>query len=113
MIRNFTRGTMSAESIKALTNSIYFAKIQDLQNLPLKLSVKEIKRGQEDGSIRPDVDPMLHAIQGWTMVVGYIKLVAASGTTEIPLFNFNLKSLKNLSLSAVREFLRSGGSTMQ
>jgi len=113
MIRNFTRGMVTEESSKALQSSIYFTKIQDLQNLPLKLTVKEIQRGQEDGSISSEVDPMLHAVQGWTMVVGYIKLVAASGNSDVPLFNFNLKSLKNLSLATAREFLRSGGSTMQ
>lgn len=113
MIRNFTRGSVSEESSKALLNSIYFTKIQDLQNLPLKLTVKEIQRGQRDGSIRTEADPMLHALQGWTMVVGYVKLLVSSGTADIPLFNFDSKSLKNLSLATAREFLRSGGSTMQ
>mgnify|MGYP000548050276 CR=1 FL=1 len=34
-----------------------------------KLTVKEIERGKADGSIRPEIDSMLHTIQGWTMVV--------------------------------------------
>ncbi|MEL6390715.1 MAG: hypothetical protein AAFQ02_11160, partial [Bacteroidota bacterium] len=82
-------------------------KIQDLQNLPIKLTVKEIERGRRDGSIKPTVDPMLHTIQGWTMVVGYIKLISASGKNDLPLMTVNLKSLRSLSLQLSEAALRS------
>ncbi len=97
MVRNLSRKT-DDHSTNTLEESIFFLKIQDLQNLPLKLTVKEISRGMKDGSIRKEIDPMLHTIQGWTMVVGYIKLLTASGNNESPLLNVNLKSLKTLSL---------------
>lgn len=113
MIRNISRGTATEEADKSLVESIYFARIQDLQNLPLKLTVKEIERGKADGSIRPEIDPMLHTIQGWTMVVGYIKLLIASGKNESPLLNVNLKTLKSMSLSFAKEFLRNGGASTQ
>ncbi len=113
MIRNISRNADSYLADKALTSSIYFKKIQDLQNLPLKLTVNEMERGKRDGSIHEDVDSMLHTIQGWTMVVGYIKLLIASGKNKSPLLNVNLKSLKSLSLSFAREFLRNGGASAQ
>lgn len=113
MIRNMSRDIGNDDANKALRSSIYFIRIQDLQNLPLKLTVKEIERGKSDGSIRPDIDPMLHTIQGWTMVVGYIKLLIASGKNESPLLNVNLKTLKSLSLSFAKEFLRNGGASAQ
>ncbi len=96
--------TMSMKSVPsadktAMANSTYFIRIQDIQNLPMKLTAKEIARGQEDGSIRPEADAMLHTIQGWTMVIGYIKLLSATGSNQSPLLNVDLKSLKELSLS--------------
>ncbi len=103
MIRNIKR---SPETNSTLTESIFFAKIQDLQNLPIKLTVKEINRGIVDKSIKRDVDPMLHTIQGWTMVVGYIKLLTASGNIDSPLMHVNLKNLKDLSLNMARKALR-------
>lgn len=96
IIRNVSRGNDTKES--NLSDSIFFNKLQDIQNLPLKLTVKEINRGILDGSIRHGIDPMLHAIQGWTMVTGYIKLLIASGNNDSSLMNVDLKSLRSLSL---------------
>ncbi len=99
MIRSLSRDKAEDVDTSMTTQSSYFIRIQDLQNLPLKLTVKEMERGIKDGSIRSDVDCMLHTLQGWTMVVGYIKLLSASSKNESPLLNVNLKSLKELSLS--------------
>lgn len=103
MIRNLSRNQNPQSS--PIIQSSYFMRIQDLQNLPLKLTVKEIDRGKIDGSIRPDIDSMLHTLQGWTMVVGYIKLLSATSKNEAPLLNVNLKSLKTLSLSFAEKAL--------
>lgn len=105
MVRSLYRESDSPSMINTITDSIYFKKLQDLQNLPLKLTVKEIERGKRDGSIKPDIDPMLHTIQGWTMVVGYIKLISASGPNDAPLLNINLKSLKQMSLKVCKDAL--------
>ena len=104
IIRNIKRGNTDGES--NIADNIYFNKIQDIQNLPLKLTVKEMTRGMKDGSIRTDIDPMLHTIQGWTMVVGYIKLLIASGNNDSSLMNVDLKSLKKLSLDMARHALK-------
>jgi AcrR family transcriptional regulator len=104
IIRNITRG--SAEGESSLSESIFFNKIQDIQNLPLKLTVKEINRGMNDGSIKKDIEPMLHTIQGWTMVVGYIKLLIASGNNDSSLMNVDLKSLKKMSLNMAEKALQ-------
>ncbi len=104
LIRNMSR-SQSSEFDQTAKDSIFFRKIQDLQNLPIKLTVKEIARGIQDGSIRGDIDPVIHSIQGWTMVIGYIKLLTASGKNDSPLMNVNLKSLKELSLNVARNAL--------
>lgn len=104
IIRNITRANTEGES--SLSESIFFNKIQDIQNLPLKLTVKEINRGMNDGSIKKDIEPMLHTIQGWTMVVGYIKLLIASGNNDSSLMNVDLKSLKKMSLHMAEKALQ-------
>ncbi len=103
LISNLSRNPK--EDNTQITQSIYFTRIQDLQNLPLKLTVKEMERGIKDGSIRPDIDCVLHTLQGWTMVIGYIKLLSATSTNEAPLLNVSLKSLKTLSLTFAEKAL--------
>jgi len=106
MIRGLSRSSEAKNDIP-IYKSTYFIRIQDLQNLPLKLTVKEMERGKKDGSIQPHIDCMLHTLQGWTMVVGYIKLLSATGKNEAPLLNVNLKSLKSLSLGLSERALTS------
>ena len=88
-----------------LYKSLYFNKLQDLQDLPLKLTAKQIERGINDGSINQHVNPMLYAIQGWSMVIGYIKLISAAGKNEKTLYNVDLTSLKDLSLQIAKDHL--------
>jgi len=104
-IRTLSMKSVSVEDKSAVANSSYFVRIQDIQNLPLKLTAQEIERGKKDGSIRPDADAMLHTIQGWTMVTGYIKLLSATGSNSSPVLNVDLNSLKELSLSLCEKAL--------
>ena len=101
MIRNDIRS-----EDQNLTDSIFFLKLRDIQNIPLKLTAQEIERGKSDGSITTDLDSMQITIQGWTMVVGYIKLLIASGTKGSTLMSVNLTSVKSLSLDLGRNSLR-------
>ena len=98
LIRTLSREESNKKDVSSISKSSYFVRLQDLQNLPLILTVKEMERGIEDGSIKPDINCMLHTIQGWTMVVGYIKLLSATSKNPSPLLNVDLKSLKTLSL---------------
>lgn len=104
IIRNTVRTDNANQDIR---ESIFFLKLQDIQNIPLKLTAKEIIRGKQDGSITADIDPMLSTIQGWTMVVGYIKLLIASGSKGSTLMSVDLKSLKTLSLDMAKNSLKS------
>ncbi len=105
LIRNISRGVESQNGASNISQSTYFNRVRDLQNLPLKLTVKEMERGIEDGSIKSGIDCMLHTIQGWTMVVGYTKLMSATVKNQAPLLNVNLKSLKTLSLEFAEKAL--------
>lgn len=102
IIRNLSRKDRSVDEVQNTIKGTYFNRIQDLQNLPLKLTVKEMEKGIKDGSIKQGIDCMLHTLQGWTMVVGYIKLLSATSKNQSPLLNVNLKSLRALSLNCAK-----------
>lgn len=87
------------ESVK---ESIYFIKMQDIHNLIFKLSAKEIIRGKSDGSIINHLDPMYLSLHAWTMIVGYSKVIAASGNKESLIFHTKVSDLKNLILHTAK-----------
>jgi len=86
----------------AIKESIYFKKMQDIHNLLFKLSAKEIIRGKEDGSIINKFDPMFLSLHAWTMVVGYSKVLAASGNEEKSIFHMKMSNLKNVILQTAK-----------
>jgi len=91
---------------EALKESTYFSKVQELHNLPFKIYAREIQRGIDDGSIKPNIDPMFQTLHTWTSVVGYVKINAASGDASMPLFSLSLADLKGYILEQKREILR-------
>jgi AcrR family transcriptional regulator len=107
MNRSSAQGTNTDKLTDAMMDSIYLAKVQDMQNLPFKLITQEIQRGRKDGSIHSESDPMLHTLHGWTSSIGYIKVVASSGNNASPLFNVRLTDLKKLNLQTARILLSS------
>jgi len=106
VVRSTSDGTNEAKLTEAVKDSIYYVKLQDLQNLPFKLTVKEIERGKKDGSIISTLDPMLTTLHGWTMVIGYAKVMSASGTNATPLFNVSLRDLKALNLKLAKHLFQ-------
>lgn len=106
MVRSTSDGTNDAKLTEAVKDSIYYVKLQDLQNLPFKLTVKEIERGKKDGSIISSLDPMLTTLHGWTTVIGYAKVMSASGTNATPLFKVSLRELKALNLKLARQLFQ-------
>ena len=105
LARSTSRGEDESKLTDAVKESIYYMKVRDIQNLPFKLTAKEIERGKLDGSIASEVDSMFHTLQGWMMVIGYIKVISASGKNATPLFNVSLKDLKQFNLKLTRAVL--------
>lgn len=106
MVRSTSDGADEAKLTEAVKDSIYYMKLQDMHNLPFKLTVKEIERGKKDGSIKSNIDSMLSTLYGWSMVVGYVKVISASGTNATPLFKVSLHDLKTLNLKIVRNMFQ-------
>lgn len=105
MMRTTSQGEDTTKLTEAEKESIYYKKLQDIHNLPFKLTANEIQRGIDDSSVKPDADPMFHTLQGWTTIVGYAKVIAASGENHSPFLNVDLKSLKAYNLKLARFLL--------
>lgn len=106
LIRSSDFGESQDKLPESTRESVYFRKLQDVQNLPFKLMVQEINRGMEDGSIRKDIDPMLVTLTAWASSLGYIKVISAGGKNLKPLFNVDLEKMKELQLRTVSELMR-------
>lgn len=106
LIRSTAHGENTDKLSGALQESTYFKRIQEIQNVPFKLTVQEINRGRRDGSIKTDLDPMLVTLAGWSASIGYVKLLAASGSEVNPLFNIDLQLLKKLHMTNAAKLLK-------
>lgn len=89
----------------ATKESIYFKKLEGIQNIAFKLAAKEIKRGQEDGSIDPTLNSVVNTMYLWSAIVGYVKLVSATGDDISPVFNISMVDLKKVCISSMRRHL--------
>lgn len=106
MIRSTSHGENKEKATDTVTESSYFKKLQEIQNEPFKLIVREINRGRADGSIKTDVDPMLLTLAGWSSSIGYVKLISASGDKVQPLLNVDLHLLRKLLAKNALELLK-------
>lgn len=104
LIRSTGSGAHKEKLTDALKESVYFRKMQDIQNLPFKLTVNEILRGQADGSVTEDIDPMMATLVAWTASIGYIKVMSTSGSK--PLFNVDMELLKKIQYKSAETLLR-------
>lgn len=106
LIRSTSQGLNKNKVTEGIRESIYFGKLQEIQNLPFKITVKEINRGKKDGSVKIDIDPMLVTLAAWSSSIGYVKLLSASGNKVAPLFQVDLPLLKNMQLKTAMEYLK-------
>jgi AcrR family transcriptional regulator len=102
IVRSTSAGKYADKLTEAAKDSPYYYQLQELHNLPFKWTVKEIERGKKDGSIQTKLDSMLCTLHGWTVVIGYVKILTASGGNATPLFNVNLKDLKEVHMKLAR-----------
>jgi AcrR family transcriptional regulator len=102
LVRSTGQGTYKAKMTDGVKDSIYWLKLQDLQNLPFKLSIKELERGKRDGSILTSVDSALATVQGWSMVMGYVKIRGVSG--GVSLFKVDMDDVKKVMMQLARKF---------
>ncbi len=79
---------------RGLQNSIYYKKIQGIQNLPIKIVVAEIDAGKEDGSITSKKPSLLIYLTSWAMIAGFVKLSVFGGVGKSSINYLNLAEWK-------------------
>lgn len=105
LVRSSSNGLDISKLPASLQDSQYLEKIKEIHNRPFILAAEELKRGQLDGSILSELDPMLHTLHAWSIGLGYIKIISASGSNSAPIFNVNLEKLKSLNVELTRNTL--------
>lgn len=75
LIRSNRRGEHLTPALK---ESDYYRRVQEVHNFPINIAVKEITRGQEDGSIHNPNPPQLLYLTAWAMIVGFTELNTSS-----------------------------------
>lgn len=105
LIRSSTNDKGESKLTEAIKESMYFLKLKDIHNIAFKLTAQQIQRGIDDGSIHENANPMSYTLQGWIMIIGYVKVTAASGKTHMSLFNVNLTDIKENIMGIVRNSL--------
>jgi AcrR family transcriptional regulator len=108
IIRSTSRGEDNSKLSDAMKESISFMKLQNIHNLPFKLTIQEMQRGLDDGSIHPSLDPAIQTIYGWASIIGYVKVISASGQNATPFLKIDPSILKEHHLRTVRHVLTSG-----
>lgn len=103
--RSSSSGQDAAKMTEAMLQSIYYQKIQDIQNVPVSMAIKEIERGWEDGSVGNKNKPELLFITAWATIVGYLKLTTASGKHRSTLHKINKQEWKKYVLQLMRNQL--------
>jgi AcrR family transcriptional regulator len=103
--RSTASGQDKAKLTEAMKDSIYYQKIQDIQNIPISLAVKEIERGWEDGSVKNKNKPELLFITAWATIIGYLKLTTASGKNRSTLHKINKQEWKKYVLRFMKDQL--------
>ena len=74
IVRMTVAGDKLDKISQAMQDSIYYRKIRGIQNVTIDLTVEEIKRGQNDGSIKTQKSPWLIHHMMWSMITGYAKV---------------------------------------
>lgn len=102
--RTTREGTDKNKLTNALQESIYYRKIQDIQNIPISLITQEIRRGMEDGSIRNKKKPEMLYLLAWSSAIGFVKLNTAAGKSP-SLLNVEVDSWRTALQAQMREML--------
>lgn len=90
----------------AFIDNLYFRKIQDIDNLPLSIVTKEIKRGQEDGSIKNERNPIMIYLSGWALVTGYVTLNTTNTKTKrSTIFKVPIEDWRNYTIKIITDML--------
>lgn len=104
-IRSVSNDSEHAWLTESMRRSPYFEQVKAIQNAPLAICVAQIQRGQADGSIENDRDPIEMYLTAWAFIIGFTKINSiASGK----MYNYPIEVWKTHVYQQVRQYLRFG-----
>ncbi len=107
IVRMTVAGDKLDKISQAMQDSIYYRKIRGIQNVTIDLTVEEITRGQNDGSIKTQKSPWLIHHMMWSMITGYAKVNYQPSASEFIHADNNewkkllIDTLKNICLNKI------------
>lgn len=100
IVRMTVAGDKLDKISQAMQDSIYYRKIRGIQNVTIDLTVEEIKRGQQDGSILSQKSPWLIHHAMWSMITGYAKVNYQPSASEF--INADNNEWKKMLIDTIR-----------
>ena len=108
---SFVRTTGQGAKLNKLTegmkDSLYYQKVMSIQGTPVEITVKEIMRGVEDGSIRSGVKPQMIYLNAWALVIGFMKLNDTAVSKKQTIMKINVQDWKEYILEETRNMIKS------
>ena len=104
--RSTQLGKDRARMTDALKESMYYRKVQDIQNLPINLISEEITKGVNDGSILNRQRPELLYLTAWGSVIGFVKLNVAAGSGRQTLHHVDITEWRAYLLEVLKSILQ-------
>ncbi len=108
---SFVRTTGQGAKLNKLTegmkDSLYYQKVMSIQGTPVEITVKEIMRGVEDGSIRTGVKPQMIYLNAWALVIGFMKLNDTAVSKKQTIMKINVQDWKQYILEETRNMIKS------
>jgi AcrR family transcriptional regulator len=107
LMRSANQQKLAKDKVReALEDSIYYRKILDINNLPLSIVTKEIERGQKDGSIKNQRNPVLLYLSAWALLTGYMTLNASNSKSgKSTIFRVDIEYWRHYTMKMVQDIL--------
>ena len=90
-----------------MKESLFYQKVMSVQSTPIEITVKEIKRGINDGSIRAGVKPQMIYLNAWALVIGFMKLNDTSASSKMTIMRIDVQEWKEYMLEECRNMIKS------
>ncbi|MEO1053169.1 MAG: TetR/AcrR family transcriptional regulator [Bacteroidota bacterium] len=109
LIRSANSPSSKTKLPESVENSMHFAKIRDIHNLPIDIVVREIREGVAEGSIKNQLQPEMIYLTAWALIAGYVKLNIFGGKERETIHKVDLKDWKSYLIQLTRGILEMDG----
>lgn len=106
-VRTTGQGKDGNKLTEGMKESLFYQKVMSIQSTPVEITVKEISRGIQDGSIRNGVKPQMIYLNAWALVIGFMKLNDTSVSNKLTIMKIDVDEWKEYMLEECRNMIKS------